>query len=102
MGPTGRHPPRRVSKPRTQQTTPVLPQLGANSEAARALICLGVDLPVGPVTPTPCAMLPSHLTAYLDDEEMQDRGTCMYAHVRTHTHTPTHTREGRLPPGPMR
>ena len=89
MGPVGRHPPHRVSNPRSQQTTPVLPQLDANSETARALICLGVDLPMRTFTPTPCAMLPSPLTAYLDDEELQDRGAFKYA--RVHAHTCTHT-----------
>ena len=39
-------------------------------------------------------MLPSHSTAYLDDEELQDRGTCKYAHMHTHTHTHTHVKAG--------
>ena len=80
-----------MSNPRSQQTTPVLPPLDINSETVQALICLGVDLPMGTFTPTPCAMLPSPLTAYLDDEELQDRGTCKYARMHARTHTHTHT-----------
>ena len=89
MGPAGRHPPHRVSNPRSQQITPAQPPLDINSETVRAQIRLGVDLSVGTFTPTPYAMLPGPRTAYLDDEGLQGRGAFKYARVYAHTYTHT-------------